>query len=139
VWESLGHLFTEIISQSAPEQRRKCKFSLTLSRVNCLLFNPAKCRRHNDASLHLCLAGDVNLPGRFVLGNLVLYQAREILSFRFCGKNSLLRVTFKRMCVELLSFLGGYNNAYRCGVCLLKMRHPYLPQENWHRSNRGDF
>ena len=77
----------------------KCKFSLTLPWVNDLLSHSAKCRRHKDARLHLCLAGDANLSGVFVFCNPSM--------LRVCGfeVSAVVRtffqwVTFIRMCVE---------------------------------------
>src|ERR1700731_876358 len=53
----------DISSRAKPE---KCKFLLTLPRVNDLLSHSAMYRRHKGAMLHLCLAGEMNLSGALV-------------------------------------------------------------------------
>jgi hypothetical protein len=57
----LGYICSSSSSGSGSISGKKVKFLLTLSRVNDLMFHSAKCRRHNDASPHLCLAGEANL------------------------------------------------------------------------------
>lgn len=57
----LGYIDSRSNSGSDTSGVKNLKFLLTLSRVNDLMFHSAQCRRHNDASPHLCLAGEVNL------------------------------------------------------------------------------
>jgi len=67
---------------SARNIPQKCKFRLTLSRVDVLLSHSAKCRRHNDASPHLCLAGNLVLSNFLAPCELACCECADL---RFSG------------------------------------------------------